>query len=95
MTANVWVHATGSSGRGRGGLLIERALGRRAPERGWSKTELAAMAEVSPNGGVDEHVEGLRRLGALEPVGSRWRPPVPRPAVTKALLSLLRELPRD
>ena len=53
------------------------------------------MAEVSPNGGVDEHIDGLTRLGLIEPVGRRWRTPAPRTDLMRALLKLLRELPPD
>lgn len=54
--------------------LLEEVLGAAPPEGGWTKTELARAAGVSPKGGVDEHVAGLASLGILEPRDRRWFP---------------------
>lgn len=73
-------------------LLIERAVLVRPPEDGWTKTDLAERASVSPNGGVDEHVAGLRDLGLLVEDRGRWSPATPRPALAGALRLVTRAL---
>lgn len=68
-------------------------LPRTVPSEGWTKKELAIAAEVSPNGGVDEHVAGFVTLGLLErtPEG-RYRRADPLPAVAGDLRRLLRRV---
>lgn len=66
-------------------LLLERAIAGRSPRDGWNKTELAALAEVTPNGGVDEHVAGLVAVGLLDGQEGRWCVPAPRPPLAGAV----------
>jgi hypothetical protein len=63
-----------------------------APGERWSKAALARAAEVSPHGGIDEHVAGLTRIGLLERDGRAYRLAEPLPPYGVALSSLLREL---
>lgn len=44
------------------------------PTRGWTKSQIADAAEVSANGGVDEHVRGLVAIGLLKQHGRRYLP---------------------
>ncbi len=70
-----------------------------APKRGWTRPDLAAMADVVANGGVDEHVDGLQRLGLLvadDRQDGTWRAAQPRPELGRAIrrvLVALRETP--
>lgn len=63
-----------------------------APGQQWSKAALARAAEVSPHGGIDEHVEGLTRIGLLERDGRGYRLAEPLPPYAASLGALLREL---
>lgn len=83
-------------------LALHHVLTSEPPSEGWSKTELARVASVSPNGGVDEHVQGLLEIGILEVLDSRRPPryrlaePVPLLATRlKALLAALDEIPDE
>ncbi len=76
--------------------LLEGVLMGQAPKRGWTRPDLAAMADVVANGGVDEHVDGLQRLGLLVADDGTWRPAQPRPELGRAIrrvLVALRETP--
>lgn len=62
----------------------------------WSKARLARAAEVSPNGGIDEHVEGFVQIGLIELRDGRYAlkdPPPPYLESLGALLSELSQLP--
>jgi len=75
--------------------LIEGVLTRAAPEGGWTRPELSQIAGVVANGGVDEHVRGLERLGVLSAAHSAprtWRPVRPPPPLAKALRNVLNAL---
>lgn len=70
--------------------LLEGVLLGRAPRDSWTRRELAALAGVVANGGVDEHLDGLVRLRLLEPNGARlWRLAQPRPPLATALKKVL------
>jgi hypothetical protein len=72
--------------------LLEGVLTGQAPKAGWTPTELAEIAGVVANGGVDEHLDGVTRLGllALEENGVRvWRAVQPRPELATALRRVL------
>lgn len=69
LTARDWIF--GSRPRR---LALRFVLNTTAPERGWSKSELALHCEVSKNGGISRHVNLLIALGLLEEVGERFRP---------------------
>lgn len=73
-------------------LLLERAIAKRPRVDGWTKTELAKLAEVTANGGVDEHVAGMAAVGLLDERGGRWYVPTPRPHLAGALGRVLRLL---
>jgi hypothetical protein len=79
-------------------LLIQRAVGPAPPAAGWTKTQLAKAADVSPNGGVDAHVDALESLGLLETRKRRIHVPARRSDLADALarlLDLLAPLPDD
>lgn len=65
-----------------------------APDRSWSKAALARAADVSPHGGIDEHVAGLTRIGLLERDGRGFRLADPLPSYATSLGELLAELQR-
>jgi hypothetical protein len=76
--------------------LLEGVLISRIPKDGWTRPELANIAGVIANGGVDEHVAGLHRLGLIkaDPVHSgTWLPVRPHGplaiGVRKVLSALL------
>jgi hypothetical protein len=46
--------------------LLEAVLCGSAAQGEWSRPQLAKLAGVGANGGVDEHLNGLERLGLLE-----------------------------
>lgn len=64
------------------------------PDRRWSKAALARAAEVSPHGGIDEHVAGFTRIGLLTDDGDGLRLADPMPAYAASLRGLLGELQR-
>lgn len=75
--------------------LLEAALVRRAPTTGWTRPELALMADVVANGGVDAHLEGLQRLGLLVVSDTQvrtWHPKQPLPPLAIAIRRVLRSL---
>lgn len=74
-------------------LALAAVLTPKAVCEGWTKKDLALAAEVSPNGGIDEHVDGFVELGLLErrPDG-RYQRVDPLPAVATDLRRLLRRL---
>lgn len=82
-------------------LALRFVLDSTPPPEGWSKSQLAAQAEVSPNGGIDEHVRGLVDLGLLAPVDggsarvryTRVEPGSGLEAPLRKLLKLLDSLP--
>ena len=65
-----------------------------APGERWSKAALARAADVSPNGGIDEHVAGLTRIGLLVRDGRGFRLADPLPSYASSLGELLDELQR-
>jgi hypothetical protein len=72
--------------------LLEAVLTGSAPKTGWTRPELASMAGVVANGGVDAHVDGATRLGLLtvEDAGAQvWRLAQPTPDLAKALRRVL------
>ena len=71
--------------------LLVAVLESEPPPDGWTKTELALAAGVSPKGGVDEHVAGLASLGLLEARDRRWHPGGAA-GLGRALRAVLREL---
>ncbi|MFL5843095.1 MAG: hypothetical protein ACJ762_00280 [Solirubrobacteraceae bacterium] len=54
--------------------LLGTVLRQRAPDRGWTKADLARASGVSTKGGIDEHVDGLASLGLLQQREGRWFP---------------------
>jgi len=75
--------------------LLEAILTGRQPEQGWSRGALADRAGVGANGGVDEHLTGLLRLGLVtleQPNPQIWRRAEPPPKLAKKLAAVLREL---
>jgi hypothetical protein len=71
--------------------LLTTVLTEAPPPGGWTKRGLALATGVSPNGGLDEHVAGLARLGLLEQRDRRWHPGPARDlgdAVTRVLAEL-------
>lgn len=82
-------------------LALRFVLDSDPPADGWSKSQLAVHAEVSPNGGIDEHVRGLLDLGLLVPVDddaarvryTRAEPNNRLEAPLRTLLDLLDSLP--
>lgn len=75
--------------------LLEGVLIGPAPKSGWSRPELAGLAGVVANGGVDEHLEGLLRLGLIEAddaTAGIWHPIRPHGALAKAVRGLLNAL---
>jgi hypothetical protein len=71
-------------------LALEALL--EQPARRWSKAGLARAAEVSPHGGIDEHVDGLLRIGLLVRDDAGYGIADPPPPYLPALVELLREL---
>lgn len=68
------------------------------PERAWSKADLAQACGVSPNGGIDDQIDGLVRVGLLAADGRQWRlsaPDSPLAERLSALLLALADLPDD
>lgn len=82
-------------------LALRFVLETEPPENGWSKSQLAEMAGVSPNGGIDEHVRGLLDLGLLVPTDdgapriryTRAEPETDLEAPLRQLLELLDAIP--
>ena len=75
-------------------LALRFVLDTETPEGGWSKSDLAKKAEVSPNGGIDEHVRGLVDLGILVATGPesgrvKYRRADPEAELAEALRLLL------
>jgi hypothetical protein len=57
--------------------LLEGVLIGKTPKDGWTRPELARIAGVIANGGVDEHLAGLHRLGLITAnpvVSGTWLP---------------------
>lgn len=73
-------------------LVLQFVLSNKPGPEGWTKTALAAQAEVHPKGGIDEHVRGLVALELLRENQGRYWPAQPSPALAKKLKGLLREL---
>lgn len=69
-------------------LLVEQ------PGARWSKARLARAAGVSPHGGIDEHVEGLVRIGLLERRDGGYAVADPPPPYLDSLATLLAEVRR-
>jgi hypothetical protein len=77
-------------------LALEALL--RDPDRSWSKADLARAADVSPKGGIDEHLAGFVRIGLVEPRDRGYRladPPPPFMPSLRRLLGELTALPDD
>lgn len=72
--------------------MLQYVLSNEPGPDGWTKTALAAQAELHPKGGVDEHVRGLIALDLLRESEGRYWPVQPSPALAKKLKGLLREL---
>ena len=67
------------------------------PDQGKRTAEVVALARaahVSPNGGIDEHVAGLTRIGLLVRDGRGFRLADPLPSFASSLGELLDELQR-
>jgi hypothetical protein len=73
-------------------LVLQFVLANKPGPEGWTKTALAAQAEVHPKGGIDEHVRGLVALELLHESHGRYWPVQPSPALGRKLQGLLREL---
>ena len=74
--------------------LLRAVLLGKAPVTGWTKADLARVADVHPKGGVDDHVAGLAALGLLaRGADGRWHPGE-RTALGIALRGVLSELDR-
>jgi len=72
--------------------LLEATLLTAAPRTGWTRPQLAELAGVVANGGVDEHLDGMQRLGLLttQPgVPAVWHPVRPRPELGSAVRRVL------
>jgi hypothetical protein len=79
--------------------LLEGLLLSQGPQGPWGRTELAEFAGVVANGGVDEHLHGLARLGLIFHDGEvrrRWHaadPPVPLAEALAGVLAALQAVP--
>lgn len=72
--------------------LLEATLLTPPPRAGWTRRQLAELAGVVANGGVDEHLGGLERLGLLKPQQGAppvWHPVRPRPELGSAVRRVL------
>jgi hypothetical protein len=72
-------------------LALEALFAAQSDKR-WSKAELARAAQVSANGGIDEHVDGFERIGLLQPDGRGYVLRKPPPAFADELSRLLAAL---
>src|SRR3954451_17412044 len=72
-------------------LALEALLAGDAKTR-WSKAQLARAAGVSPHGGIDEQVNGLVRIGLLEPRDGGYRLADPPVGYLDSLSQLLTDL---
>lgn len=60
--------------------------------RTWSKADLARAADVSPHGGIDDHVQGFLRIGLVEIRDGGYALTDPPPEYVRSLAGLLSEL---
>ena len=75
--------------------LLEGVLMGRKPANGLSRSQLAGLAGVIANGGVDEHVSGLERLGLIERDAVKpgvWHPVRPHGELAHGVRKALRAL---
>lgn len=75
--------------------LLEGLLLGQGPHGPWGRAELAEFAGVVANGGVDEHLQGLARLGLIFHDGQvrrRWHPVDPPAPLAEALVGVLTAL---
>jgi hypothetical protein len=73
-------------------LLVAKVVAANPPAAGWSKTDLAKIAGVSANGGVDDHVEALTLLGLLVAQDRRLYAPAELAEALEKLMKLLEPL---
>jgi hypothetical protein len=79
--------------------LLEGLLLGKSPQGPWGRAELAEFAGVVANGGLDEHLQGLARLGLIFHDGQirrRWHaadPPVPLAEALARVLAALQVVP--
>lgn len=68
------------------------ALLAEGPGEKWSKARLARAADVSPHGGIDEHVEGFVQIGLIERRDGGYALADPPPPYLDSLAALLAQL---
>jgi hypothetical protein len=79
--------------------LLEGLLLGQGPRGPWGRAELAGFAGVVANGGVDEHLQGMARLGLIFHDGQvrrRWHaadPPAPLAEALAGVLAALQAVP--
>jgi hypothetical protein len=72
--------------------MLRFALSAEAPEKGWSKADIARKCELGVHGGADEHIAGLLALGLLIERRGRYWPISPASTLGERLSELVVEL---